>query len=169
MEQEPAVAVTVPSKKSNTSIISHSSSASAVSSKTKPVASIACPSYVNNMTPHVVICDNHNLESETFQHTIIHELVHAYDICRVKSFDSQNVAYHACTEIRASALSGECSILHEMWRGKFQFQGGHRDCVKRRATKSVAMNPYAQGQAEVIVEKVFDSCYKDVSPFPSTR
>ena len=167
MEQEPAVAVTVPSKESNTSIISHSSSASTVSSKT--VASIACPSYVNNMTPHVVICDNHNLESETFQHTIIHELVHAYDICRVKSFDSQNVAYHACTEIRASALSGECSILHEMWRGKFQFQGGHRDCVKRRATKSVAMNPYAQGQAEVIVEKVFDSCYKDVSPFPSTR
>lgn len=121
------------------------------------------------MKPHILICDNHNLESETFQHTVIHELVHAYDICRVKSFDSKNVSYHACTEIRASSLSGECSLLHEMWRGKFQFQGGHRDCVKRRATKSVAMNPYAGDKAHEIVEKVFENCYNDHAPFPSTR
>ena len=102
-----------------------------------------CKAISTSMKPHVVICENHNLEPDTFQHTIIHELVHAYDICRVKPFDGSNVEYHACTEVRASSLSGECNILHEIFRGKYQFQGGHRDCVKRRATKSLAMNPSA--------------------------
>ena len=78
--------------------------------------------------PHVVLCDNQGQEIETFQNTIIHELVHAYDICRVENFDASNTAYHACTEIRASALSGECSILHEIYRAKFQLRNGHYDC-----------------------------------------
>ncbi len=47
-------------------------------------------------------------------------------------------------QIRASSLSGECGILHEAFRGHFKLHGGHQDCVKRRATLSLQMNPACQ-------------------------
>jgi hypothetical protein len=34
---------------------------------------------------------------------VIHELIHAYDICRAK-VDWNNCRHYACTEIRASSL-----------------------------------------------------------------
>jgi len=95
----------------------------------------------SNIRPHITICDNKSMEYETFRNTVAHELVHAYDICRVKNFDGSNSKHMACTEIRAAALSGECAYLHEMYRGKFQLANGHRDCVKRRANLSLSMNP----------------------------
>ena len=101
--------------------------------------------------PNIVICDNKSLEAETFTNTLIHELVHAYDVCRVKSFKVDNCKYHACTEIRASALSGECSLLHEFWRGNFKVQNGHSDCVKRRATLSLGMNPACKVYSHIVV------------------
>lgn len=91
--------------------------------------------------PYITICDNKPMEYETFRNTVVHELIHAYDICRVKNFDGANSKHMACTEIRAAALSGECAYLHEMYRGKFQLANGHRDCVKRRANLSLSMNP----------------------------
>ena len=36
-----------------------------------------------------------------FENTLIHELIHAYDVCRVKKFDWKNCLHHACTEVRA--------------------------------------------------------------------
>ena len=94
--------------------------------------------------PQVILCQNRWLESETFENTIIHELVHAYDACRVKAFDASKCLEHACTEIRASAMSGECGLLHEMARGNIALTNGHNACVKRRATISVSANPACQ-------------------------
>ena len=96
--------------------------------------------------PQIILCENRRLDSETFENTIVHELIHAYDVCRVKSFDWTNCVHHACTEIRASALSGECAYLHEVMRGHPQIANGHRDCVKRRAEKSLSMNLYCKVQ-----------------------
>lgn len=31
---------------------------------------------------------------------IIHELIHAYDDCRVKNLDWTNCAHHACSEVQ---------------------------------------------------------------------
>lgn len=95
----------------------------------------------SKIRPHITICDNKAMEYETFRNTVVHELIHAYDICRVKNFDGSNSKHMACTEIRAAALSGECAYLHEMYRGKFQLANGHRECVKRRANLSLSMNP----------------------------
>lgn len=88
-------------------------------------------------------------------------------------------------QIRASALSGECSLLHEALRGHLQITKGHQDCVRRRATKSVEANSYCkvshapplggifshacmtccQGSAKAIVDSVFLRCYSDQAPF----
>jgi inner membrane protease ATP23 len=86
------------------------------------------------------MCENKKVDIETFEHTVVHELVHAYDVCRAK-IDFKNCVQHACTEIRASTLSGECGIIHDLARGHFKLHGGREDCVKRRATLSVEMNP----------------------------
>lgn len=149
-----------------------------------------------DMIPQVVLCEDKRLDKETFENTIIHELVHAYDVCRAR-IDFSDCAQHACAEIRASTLSGECSLLHELWRGTpshsvlqrssarssdtagnssaaansvssngFILHGGMQSCVRRRAVKSVQMNPRCQQKlAEDAVDRVFEKCYRDCAPF----
>lgn len=114
--------------------------------------------------PQIVMCENGMLEKESFEHTVIHELVHAYDQCRAK-IDWKNCLHHACTEVRASAISGECTLLHEIFRGNTKIRNGHQDCVRRRAEKSVAMNSYCKDIAADAVDVVFKQCYSDKSPF----
>lgn len=120
-------------------------------------------------TPKIIVCDNKHLDAETFRNTVIHELVHAYDSCRVKNLETGNCKSIACTEIRASALSGECALLHEAYRGHFNLARGHRECVKRRATLSVGMNPLCEKHAADDVGKVFEKCYDDFAPFPNQK
>lgn len=45
--------------------------------------------------------------------------------------------------------------------------GGGQTCVKRRAAISVAMNPNCKqpSHAKLAVERVFDTCFADTSPF----
>ena len=113
--------------------------------------------------PQIVMCENGMLEKESFEHTLVHELVHAFDQCRAK-IDWKNCLHHACTEVRASAISGECSILHEIFRGNTKIRNGHQECVKRRSVKSVGMNPYCKDMASDAVDAVFVACYRDTSP-----
>jgi inner membrane protease ATP23 len=94
--------------------------------------------------PQIVMCENAPMEPETFANTLIHELIHAYDVCRVKKFDMANCLHHACAEVRASSLSGECNFLHEIGRGNFALPFGHKQCVERRAILSVSTNPSCQ-------------------------
>lgn len=87
--------------------------------------------------PQVVICHNKNIDRVTFENTIVHELVHAFDMCRTKKFGT-NPETIACTEIRAASLSGECNVEQELLRGRVQLSKGHSDCVRRRAELSLA-------------------------------
>ena len=101
--------------------------------------------------------------------TLTHELVHAYDQCR-NQVNWGNLVHHACTEIRASSLSGECDWDSEVNRGNVvgAMRGGqHQACVRRRAELSVAMNPYCENRqkAQAAVQKAFENCYYDTSPF----
>jgi mitochondrial inner membrane protease ATP23 len=123
-----------------------------------------CSGDEKDYKPQVVLCDNKILERESFENAVIHELVHAYDQCRIK-MDWKNCFHHACTEIRASSLSGECAFLHEVYRGKASVSGGHSKCVKRRAELSVKMNPYCEKVAKESIEAVFPQCYSDENPF----
>lgn len=95
----------------------------------------------------ILLCSNHLTTQEHASNTLVHEAVHAFDQCRAK-LDWANCVHHACSEIRAAALSGDCSFAREVFlRRNFGFAKQFQRCVKRRAELSVSLNPYCQGVA----------------------
>eukprot|EP01035_Chromulina_nebulosa_P022148 gene22148-28679_t len=91
--------------------------------------------------PKIIVCEDVYMPTkDVFEQTVIHELIHAYDFCRSK-IDVNNCVQHACTEVRASSMSGECNYIPELLRGNTALTGGHKNCVLRRAELSVSANP----------------------------
>lgn len=114
----------------------------------------------------VAVCHNHISSQTELETALTHELIHAYDHCRAKHMDWTNCEHHACSEIRAANLSGDCHMSQELARGNFGFYKQHQRCVKRRAALSVGMNPNCgNGRAAHAVDKVFDTCFNDTAPF----
>ena len=94
-------------------------------------------------------------------------MVHAYDFLRFR-WDENNLRHAACSEIRASSLGGECKFWRQFWKGgQRKLVNAHQDCVKRRATLSVAARRECGDQATAakVVNEVFDSCFADTRPF----
>jgi len=115
----------------------------------------------------ILLCQNHLRDRGHLEDTLAHELVHAYDHLRF-DVDWQNLKHHACSEIRASSLSGECRWTREAFtRGVWDFTQHHQDCVRRRAALSVRNHPKCKddAQATQVVNQVFDSCFADTRPF----
>ncbi|PWW75807.1 hypothetical protein C7212DRAFT_281659 [Tuber magnatum] len=115
----------------------------------------------------VLLCQNRLRDRGHTEDTLAHELVHVYDHLRFR-VDWEELKHHACSEIRASSLSGECRWMREAFtRGVFHFTRQHQACVKRRAILSVQNNPKCKNEAEAtkIVNQVFDSCFTDTRPF----
>ncbi|CDP16628.1 unnamed protein product [Coffea canephora] len=114
----------------------------------------------------IMVCSNHmNIQDEVNQ-VVIHELIHAYDDCRAANLDWTNCAHHACSEIRAGHLSGDCHYKREFLRGFMKVRGHEQDCVRRRVMKSVMANPYcSEAAAKDAMEAVWDVCYNDTKPF----
>lgn len=115
----------------------------------------------------ILLCQNRIYSKWHLEDTLTHELVHAYDHCK---FDVRwdNLKHHACSEIRASSLSGECRMMNQIVKNKiFKFVKGHQNCVRRRATLSVRSNPNCQSDEEAakVVNQVFESCFNDTRPF----
>ena len=115
----------------------------------------------------VVICHNHLAAQEEVNHALAHELIHAYDHCRAADLDWTRCEHHACSEVRAASLSGDCKFRMEAMRGHFGLKAHHQECVRRRAELSVAMNPYCGGPkaAKAAVDKAFAPCFADTAPF----
>ena len=123
----------------------------------------------NTEDNHIVLCQNlpkAMRQQQVVDHTLIHELVHAYDQCRAH-VQWGNCEHHACSEIRAAGLSGECDWKQEFNRGNINLAGQHQKCVRRRAELSLMMNPSCcQGtKPKEAVDAVFDRCYADTAPF----
>jgi len=115
----------------------------------------------------ILLCQNHLRDRGHTEDTLAHELVHAYDHLRF-NVDWQDLKHHACSEIRASSLSGECRWTREAFtRGIWDFTQQHQACVRRRATLSVRNHPKCRDDAEAarVVNQVFDSCFADTRPF----
>ena len=110
----------------------------------------------------VVLCTEHMHSQADVDAVLTHELVHAYDQCRAK-VDWKSGAHHACAEIRASSLSGECDLSQEINRGVFGLMAHHGKCVRRRAALSLALA--GRAEPEATVDAVFDRCYADTAPF----
>ncbi|KAL3800362.1 hypothetical protein HJC23_003658 [Cyclotella cryptica] len=118
------------------------------------------------LLPEIFLCQQH-LRDETHAHeAMVHELIHAVDMCRTKMEPMTNCIHMACTEIRAENLSGECSWIRELGGGRMSSFAGHgAQCVKRRAALSVKANPNCSEKAEEYVEAAFERCYRDTFPF----
>jgi inner membrane protease ATP23 len=94
--------------------------------------------------------------------TIIHELIHAYDDCRqmlVKT-DCQSIL---CSEIRAAAMSGDCTFGMELLRGNISIFDGFVKCVQRRALLATRMQPNCKNIE--LSQDLLNKCIKDKSPF----
>ncbi|KAJ3239184.1 Mitochondrial inner membrane protease atp23 [Chytriomyces hyalinus] len=114
----------------------------------------------------VVLCQNKFLNRQHMEDTITHELVHAFDHCTT-NINWKSPEQHACAEIRAVNLSGECRFTRELRRGNFQIARHHQACVRRRAVLGVSMLPgCGEGTvAEDAVRVVWDKCFNDTAPF----
>ncbi|RMZ89356.1 hypothetical protein DV736_g3415, partial [Chaetothyriales sp. CBS 134916] len=118
----------------------------------------------------ILLCANYVHERSMLEDVMAHEMVHAYDHLRFKTnLDHDTDLRHiACSEIRASNLSGECRWANEFFRNKIvAFTNHHQDCVRRRAIFSVKNRPNCKDdvQAAQVVNEVWDSCFADTRPF----
>ncbi|CAN1153700.1 Mitochondrial inner membrane protease ATP23 [Linum perenne] len=77
----------------------------------------------------IQVCSNHmNIQDEVNQ-VVIHELIHAFDECRASNLDWSNCAHHACSEIRAGHLSGDCNYKRELLRGFMKIRGHEQNLM----------------------------------------
>ena len=112
------------------------------------------------------------LTAHQWSRGLSHELVHAFDDCRV-DMRQDSAAHMACTEVRAANLSGDCDFSDELRRSgpRLRIAGVQRECVRRRAHQSLAMHRAAAGLDDAavarVVDGVFDACYADTAPFAS--
>ncbi|OAX78050.1 mitochondrial inner membrane protease ATP23 [Emergomyces africanus] len=114
------------------------------------------------------ICANAMKDQGHLEDTMAHEMIHAYDHLRFKLNWTDNLRHAACTEIRASSLSGECRWAREFFRrGQWKLTQQHQECVRRRAALSVMARPACKDaeQARQVVDEVWDSCFRDTRPF----
>mmetsp|Transcript_11391 Transcript_11391/g.18063 ORF Transcript_11391/g.18063 Transcript_11391/m.18063 type:complete len:255 (-) Transcript_11391:256-1020(-) len=119
------------------------------------------------LLPEIYLCQQHLRNAAHAEEAMVHELIHAIDMCRTKMDPIKNCIHLACTEIRAENLSGECHWLREVQGGRMttDFVGHGAKCVKRRAALSVKANPNCADKAEEYVDAAFERCYKDTFPF----
>ena len=103
------------------------------------------------------------------ENTLVHEMVHAFDDARAY-INWQDLTQHACTEIRAARLSGDCTFGRELDRGNvnlLRMGGLGARCIRRRAELSVAMHPECPDaeSAANAVARAWATCYRDKAPF----
>ncbi|KAL1507253.1 hypothetical protein AB1Y20_008102 [Prymnesium parvum] len=141
--------------------------------KDKLVHCIHCPSseaaggYMPSQR-EVVLCQQWvSREPSEVENTLAHEMIHAYDDARA-FIDWNNLTQHACTEIRAAHISGDCSFRRELDRGNLftQYIAGAGDrCVRRRAELSLTMSCGDADAAHAAVNRAWKVCRNDFAPF----
>ncbi|UQC78347.1 peptidase M76 family protein [Colletotrichum lupini] len=118
----------------------------------------------------IMICANEVRDRKHLEDTLSHEMVHAWDHLRWKVdwMGDLDLKHAACTEIRASMLSGECRWTREAFtRGNWSLSQQFQDCVRKRAIQSVLNRPRCKDdvQATKVVNQVWESCFSDTRPF----
>jgi inner membrane protease ATP23 len=111
----------------------------------------------------IVLHEDQLRSRDDVERSLRHELIHAFDDTR-GFIEPTNCYHHACSEIRAARLSGDCFVGMELRRGNFDLFGG-RNCVKRRAAMAVENNPMCRHNGQRSVDAVFAACYTDYEPF----
>ena len=78
----------------------------------------------------ILLCANWIRNKWQLEDILTHELVHVYDYLKF-DLDMNNLRHHACTEIRASMLSGECRIWQEIKKQDWGILGKNSRIVSR--------------------------------------
>ncbi|CAI6337132.1 unnamed protein product [Periconia digitata] len=120
-----------------------------------------------HMDHGIMLCANSFRNRGHQEDTMAHEMVHAWDHLKFKVGDD-NMKHHACLEIRAATLSGECRFTREFFtRNQWRITEQLQNCVRRRATLSMMARPAIKNdvQAAKVVNEVWDSCFYDTRPF----
>ncbi|CAK7563254.1 MAG: Mitochondrial inner membrane protease atp23 [Sporothrix epigloea] len=115
----------------------------------------------------ILLCANEMRDRKHLEDNLAHEMVHAYDHLRWK-VDWDDLRHAACSEIRASMLSGECRWTREsMTRGNWTLTQQFQRCVRMRAIQSLTARPRCRDDvhATKVVNEVWDSCFSDTRPF----
>lgn len=101
-----------------------------------------------------------------------HELIHAYDYCRVQ-IDFNNPYHLACTEIRATSLSNQCSLFNHISTSSrpFLLKKQHEICIKNRTQESMIeiLKNFSKKNLDNIINHVFYRCYNDTNPYDEFR
>ncbi|KAM0559588.1 hypothetical protein ACHAPJ_004112 [Fusarium lateritium] len=118
----------------------------------------------------ILLCANEIRDRKHLEDTLAHEMVHAWDHLRFKVdfIGQKSLKQAACTEIRASMLSGECRWTREAFtRGNWKLTQQFQNCVRRRAIESVMGRSACKDDvhATKVVNSVWDSCFSDTRPF----
>ncbi|KAK7271886.1 hypothetical protein RJT34_28140 [Clitoria ternatea] len=114
----------------------------------------------------VKVCSNYIRIQDEVNQVVIHELIHVFDDCRAANVDWTDCAHHACSEIRANHLSGDCHYKRELLKGFIKIRGHEQECIKRRVLQSLVANANCSGfAAKDSMEAVWDICYNDTQPF----
>ncbi|XP_010991614.1 mitochondrial inner membrane protease ATP23 homolog isoform X2 [Camelus dromedarius] len=114
----------------------------------------------------IVLCQNNIRNQAHMSRVVTHELVHAFDHCRAHVDWFTNVRHLACSEVRAANLSGDCSLVNEIFRLRFGLKQHHQTCVRDRAILSIlAVRNISKEVAQKAVDEVFESCFNDHEPF----
>lgn len=118
------------------------------------------------LLPEIFLCQQNLVNEDHARQSMVHELIHAIDLCRTKMDPINNCIHMACTEIRAENLSGECGAVRELINGRVtNFKKHGAECVKRRAILSVKANPNCSEKSHEYVNAAFERCFRDTFPF----
>ncbi|KAK0547907.1 Mitochondrial inner membrane protease atp23 [Tilletia horrida] len=128
------------------------------------------------LPPHesgIVICSNRVKSKNQMEQVLAHEMIHWFDHCRFH-VNWDNLRHRACSEIRASALSGECKFAAQFAaNANIALLKNHQVCTRRRAALSVSgadsLSHLSKEDREVAVQRVMDevweACWNDTRPF----
>ena len=83
------------------------------------------------------MCGNRLTSFKQFETVLTHELLHAFDHCRAE-IDPFNLRHHACMEVRAASLSGDCEFKREAKLGNLNLTKQHP--VRKGATNTMGLS-----------------------------
>jgi mitochondrial inner membrane protease ATP23 len=117
----------------------------------------------NPSTNTITICQDTLKSKQQLQDILAHEYIHAYDTSTTK-LDWTNPKHQACTEIRATTLSGECNFTREVLRGNLGIGKQLQACIRRRSVLGLVANGMDEKNARIKVEECW-KCFEDLAPF----
>ncbi|MES1922115.1 Mitochondrial inner membrane protease ATP23 [Bonamia ostreae] len=120
---------------------------------------------INSQNVKISINNLIHLKQNDINTALRHELLVLYDYCRAQT-DFKDPKHRACSILRATNLSGECSFKNEKRRNYEVGSDKRNGCIKRRAVKTLMLQNFGSEESKKLVEEVWVPCFYDTTPYP---